>query len=174
MNSGLFREDIMNHFDFTHEYIGYVIDNSSFEEDFTIKVFIPELFGYEYQEYTQNNKKFSNISSKINNISFPINNISNLNELKIKSEIKSSEFLIARILIERHTFMSKEHFIFGNKPDIGKKVIVKFLNGNPLNCIYTNSLFLGDNENANIEIKDNGNIDDVITPGEGKVYWTIL
>lgn len=144
----LFEEQVMKQFNFKNDYIAYVIDNSSFETDFTVKAFIPELFGFQYEKFEQNNQLLSNINKDFTLVSIDKNSLSNPDEINIKSEIQKSNFVIARILIERHSFRSKEDFIFDNKPNIGDKILIKFLNDNPLNCVFTNTLFLGDNEDV--------------------------
>lgn len=185
MNFGLFENHIMDRFDFSKEYVGYVIDNSEFEEKFTIKVFIPELFGYNYEEFVQSRNNptetITNVDSGIKELSILNDNIINREELNISTTIQSSDYITARILIDRHSFKSLEDFIFDNKPDLGKKVLVKFLNENPLNCIYTNTLFLGDNEDPYLYIKDDGSIGEdssiggnkTSTNGESKIYWYV-
>lgn len=181
MNFGLFENHIMDRFDFSKEYIGYVIDNSEFETKFTINVFIPELFGYNYEEFvkSRNNKegKISNIENGLKEYSITNDKIINKENLKLSTSIKSSDYITARILINRQSFKSIKQFIFDNKPDLGKKVLIKFLNGNPLNCVYTNTLFLGDNEDPYLYIKEDGTIEEDIngdnTNKDNKIYWYV-
>ena len=176
MNFGLFENHILEHFDFTKEYVGYVIDNSEFEENFSIKVFIPELFGYQYEEYIQAHNEQTTTNIEENEITINFNNeqIINIDELDAKNSIIKTEYIVAKILIERHSFNSYDNFIFCNKPDVGRKVLVKFLNDNPSNCIYTNTLFLSENENPTMYINSKNNtISDGNTATNGKVYWVI-
>lgn len=142
-NQVLFNRKIMQNFDFQGEYIGYVIDNSEFEETLKIKVFIPELFGYNYSV---------GIPKESKEISISKDHILNSEDININLKIKQNEFIYSRIIIERQCLSSKDYFIYCCKPDIGDKVIVSFFNGNPSNCVYSNNILLSEGER--IEVKN--------------------
>lgn len=153
LSDELFSRNVLQQFDFESEYVGYVLDNTEFEETLKIKVFIPELFGYTYSP---------TISSENKEISLSTDHILNIDELNVKTNIIKREFVYAKILLERHFLHSEEEFLRACKPNIGEKVIVKFLNGNPCNCIYTNTLFLSDGESITIEKNNNENNNPII------------
>lgn len=153
ISSELFSRNVLQQFDFESEYIGYVLDNTEFEETLKVKIFIPELFGYTYSP---------TISSENNEISISTDHIINISELNMKTDIIKREFVYAKILLERHFLHSQEEFLRACKPNIGDKVIVRFLNGNPNNCIYTNTLFLSDGESISIEKNNNENDNPII------------
>lgn len=138
----VFDDKIVHRFDFKGYYIGYVLDNSEFEETLQIKVFIPELFGYNYTPNIKNiDKKLELSTSHIFNRDF----------INIKTQIDKQEYIYSRILIDRNSLIgSKENFIKINKPDIGDKVLVSFFNNNPNNCIYENKIFLADSESLQV------------------------
>lgn len=167
----LFDQEVMKQFDFHNEYVGYVLDNEEFEKDFRIKVFIPELFGYPYAETIRDNSIELDVST---------NHIINEDELNITHKLQRCDFIYATCLLHRSSFYSKETLISENKPRIGEKVMVKFINGNPQNCVYTNTLFLTKNENAYIYVdKTDGRLSVSsrginIVPNEGgRIYWEL-
>jgi len=153
----LFNEDIIHNFDFSDEYVGYVIDNSDFENDLTIKVFVPELFGYAYVPLRKP------VDTKID---LSTSHILNKESLQVTSSLYQQEYLTARLLVERKELKDKENFFLYNKPDIGGKVIVQFFNHNPNNCIFLNSIFLSDEEEIfnNIKYTSNSN-------NQGTLVW---
>jgi len=154
MEAQLFKKEIIHDFNFDEEYIGYTLDNSEFEDTLEIKVFIPELFGYNY------NENISSIEKEI-----PIEKDHLLNTLNTTGMIKKGDFVKARILIERYFLTTKEEFIKACKPNIGDKVMVRFINGNPNNCVYSNTLFISNNEEidyGSMNIKNNSTNENTI------------
>lgn len=150
---GLFDNKVIHQFDFSGEYIGYVLDNSEYENTLMIKVFIPELFGYNYTP---------SIKNIDNTVELSKSHILNNEDLNITTRINKQEYLYARILIERHFLNeSKTDFIKSTKPEVGQKVIVSFFNNNPNNCVYTNTVFLSDGEA--IKFSDGESIDIIRT-----------
>lgn len=145
----LFNEEAIHSFDYSDEYIGYVIDTSNFENDFTIKVFIPELFGY---AYTPSKKAFDT------NVQISTRHIINREDLLVQTSLNRQEYLNARMLIPRDQISNKESFFKNNTPKIDDKVIVKFFNHNPNNCVFENNIYLADNETIFKNIKRTKNI----------------
>lgn len=151
-NYSLFENKIIDRFNFSGYYIGYVLDNSEFENTLQIKVFIPELFGYMY------NPAINNIDSSVDISTSHLLN----DDVKLTTKIDKQEYVYARVLLDRSTTTTtKEEFIKEVVPDVGEKVLVSFLNDNPNNCIYENVLFLTEGES--IALIESNKVDGVTT-----------
>lgn len=143
----VFDDKLIHKFNFKGEYIGYVLDNSNFEKDLRVKLFIPELFSYQY------NPSIKNIDSTINLSTEHLIN----DDINITTELNKQEYIFSRPLIHREDIYStKENFLKCYKPEVGDKVIVFFFNENPNNCVYKNMLFATNGES--------------ITLGDGTVF----
>lgn len=151
-HNSIFDDKIVHRFNFKGKYIGYVLDNSEFESNLQIKVFIPELFGYNYTPAIKNIDKTLELST---------NHIFNKDSVNITTQLNKQEYLNARILLDRSDLMTnKENFIKKCMPNIGEKVIVSFFNENPNNCVYINTIFLTDGES--LEITEDNNTSSTI------------
>lgn len=138
----VFDDKLIHSFDFKEKYVGYVVDNKSFEEDLRIKVFIPELFGYLY------NPAIKNLDSKINISTGHLIG----NGLNITTELNKQEYIWSRPLIERgYGTANKSEFLKKYKPEVGDKILVSFFNKNPNNCIYENVLFVTNGETITLD-----------------------
>jgi len=168
----VFDDKIVHRFNFKGEYVGYVLDNSDFEETLEVKVFIPELFGYNYTPTIKNIDQTLNISTS---------HILNRDEINILTELKKQEYIYSRILIDRSSLTgTKDTFLKHNKPEIGDKIIVSFFNNNPNNCIYENKIFLTEGESLSVMEGDDTttNIIKIINenskedkPSTNKITW---
>lgn len=139
---GLFDEKIVHRFNFQGEYVGYVLDNSEFEDTLQIKVFVPELFGYNYTPAIKNIDSTVEISTS---------HLFNKDEVNITTQVNKQEYIYARIMLDKADIKgTKESFLKEVRPEIGEKVIVYFFNNNPTNCVYENKLFLTDGETLEI------------------------
>ncbi|HQL11788.1 MAG TPA: hypothetical protein PK507_02105 [bacterium] len=139
---GLFDDKIIHRFNFQGEYVGYVLDNSEFEDTLKIKVFVPELFGYNYTPAIKNIDNTVEISTS---------HLFNKNDINITTQINKQEYIYARIMLDKADITgTKESFLKEVRPEIGEKVIVYFFNNNPTNCVYENKLFLTDGESLEI------------------------
>ena len=114
-------------FNFGGIYIGTVMDNSTFNDDLKIKVFIPELFGYDYD-----------ISLVPRTDSLKINRSKILNKYALDNTLTVANYLECSPLIQNFRNMSENSFENNYKPVIGDKVLVMFLNDNPLEPFYIN------------------------------------
>lgn len=149
-NSIVFKDEIIHYFDFKDKYIGYVLDTSEFESKQKIKVFIPELFGYDYNPNINNIDKTVNISNS---------HIENKNDLIIDNSVERQEYVYAMVFPSKYYFTKeKEEFVKRYKPEVGETVVVSFFNGNPNNCIYEYKEFISDKDNIVNNINDNKNI----------------
>lgn len=139
---GLFDEKIVHRFNFQEEYVGYVLDNSEFEDTLQIKVFVPELFGYNYTPTIKNIDSIVEISTS---------HLFNKDDINITTQVNKQEYIYARIMLNKADITgTKESFLKEVRPEIGEKVIVYFFNNNPTNCVYENKIFLTDGETLEI------------------------
>lgn len=126
-------------FDFNGEYIGYVIDNSTFEKDFKIKVFIPELFGYEYKDSIKATDSINKINSSKVNSKYALNN-----------DIISCNYIECLPIVNNFKQMSKEEFYKSYRPEIGDKVTVSFMDNDPSRPVYDNERYIEDPKDVNL------------------------
>ena len=142
MKTDLLNNEILSTFDFSKTYIGFVVDNSDFEFVKCIKVFIPSLFGYNY------NTGYDIIEQ---DLSITNNHIVNRNEINAKTNLKKVNYIKVKPLVTNGLEFNKGFFINFHKPMVGTKVMVTFLNGNPLNPYYENGHIWGDDEFINFD-----------------------
>ena len=147
-----FGNNIITIFDFKRSYVGYVLDTSTFLKDFKIKVFIPELFGYEYNKNMKVTEKVDTIHK---------NKISNFSDLQLTTNVTKCNYLECRPMLNNAHINYVGDFVIHHCPTVGSRVLVNFLNGNPLNCYYMNYTFLNEEENLYLLTESGVSIDDI-------------
>lgn len=140
-HTNIFDDNIIHNFDFKDQYVGYVLDTSEFETNLTIKVFVPEIFGYAY------NPSIKNIDYTVNISKSHIYN----DNINFTTEVKKQEYIRARAILDRSQLTTKDDFLKAYKPNIGDKVLVSFFNNNPTNCIYENIIFASNGESFSLD-----------------------
>lgn len=160
MKKTILDQETISLFDFSGTYIGFVIDNIDFENDFYVKIFIPELFGYKFN---------TDISNLPNKTVTDLSKIINRNDLNVTTDLYKTNYIICRPLMF-NGYTNKDEFIKVHKPLINERVLVKFLNNNPKNPYFINMKILTDNEELTLDEEINNNTGNIIRE---EVEWVI-
>jgi len=131
-----FNNSLFEQFDFNKSYIGIVLDNSEFESDYKVKVYIPELFGEILTERTT----YNNFQEKISTTK-----LQKYSELILSDTVTITNYLDCKPMINNNITI-KNDFYNLYKPKKGDVIKVSFFNGNPLVPYYENSRILKKNE----------------------------
>lgn len=118
----------LNYFNFATSYKAFVIDNSMFETENRIKIFIPELFGFFYDGNVTTDVTVIDKSKFTNHI-----------DLKLGDKIIKDYWLYSYPIIDRLDRTNINLLSYYDKPNVGDSVLVKFYNQDPKHCMYSNA-----------------------------------